>query len=42
MAIGAVRRGGDAGTETGIVVNFDLAALLQSYENIDLKEFLKP
>jgi len=40
ISFGAVWRDGDAGSETGIVANFDLAALIQQYEEIDLKKFL--
>jgi len=42
MAIGAVYRDGDAGSETGIVLNFDLSKFLEQYKNVDLNEFLTP
>lgn len=42
MSIGAVWRDGDAGSETGIVANFNIAALLQEYGNLDLADFLTP
>jgi hypothetical protein len=42
IAFGAVYRDGDAGSETGIVLNFNLSKFLEQYKNIDLSEFLTP
>jgi len=42
ITIGAVRRDGDAGSETGIVLNINLATLLEDYKNGDLGDFLTP
>ena len=42
VSIGAVWRDGDAGSETGIIANVNLAALIQEYGNFDLGKFLNP
>lgn len=40
ISFGAVWRDGDDGSEVGIVANFNIAALIQQYEELDLKSFL--
>ena len=42
IAIGAVRRDGDAGSQTSIVFNINFATFLEAYKNQDLKDFLAP
>lgn len=41
LSIGAVRRGGNAGNETAIFLNADLAALFMKYKDADVDKFLK-
>jgi hypothetical protein len=40
ISIGAVRRDGSAGAETGLILNINLATLLEQYNNGDLNTFL--
>ena len=42
ISVGAIWRDGDAGSETGIIANVNLAAMLQEYGNLDLRKFLTP
>jgi hypothetical protein len=39
-SIGVTWRDGDDGTEVGVVLNLNVAKLLEKYDNNDLKDFL--